>query len=377
MNILRKLYQAQVNKIDDVTFEAVITTASVDRDGQIVDPAGIDTANYMKNPVVMYAHDYSQLPVAKTLELKPDGDALIAKFQFPPDGTYEFADTVRRMWAGGFLNATSIGFIPRKMTDEDGKPVEPEQACWRQANTTIAESELLEFSIVPVPANQDALRRALDAAEVVKGVIPYKKTTLADEGEAWDGPAEIAAAEPDDLKVMCAWFDSENADVKSAYKLPHHKADGHACVWRAVAAAMTALMGGRGGVAIPDGDKRGVYAHLAAHYKDFDKEAPEFREETPEDEDPQEKAVKEGRVLSGVDHAMFTDVVSALKKATKSIQDYCDAHAPEAKAEEPAAQTSNPTNATAAPQFTPYAQVDLERLQQILDETKEMFAWQK
>lgn len=36
-------------------------------------------------------------------------------------------------------------------------------------------------------------------------------------------------------------------------------------------------MGARGGVDIPESDRQGVYLHLAKHYTDFDKEAPELK----------------------------------------------------------------------------------------------------
>jgi len=80
------------------------------------------------------------------------------------------------------------------------------------------------------------------------------------------------------LMKICAWYDSENPEVKQAYKLPHHKADGLKCNWKGTAAAMAALLGARGGVNIPDGDKSGVHSHLSRHYKQFDKEPPELRE---------------------------------------------------------------------------------------------------
>jgi hypothetical protein len=82
---------------------------------------------------------------------------------------------------------------------------------------------------------------------------------------------------------MSTWFDSENPDVKSSYKLPHHRAEGHNTVWRGVAAAMVALLGGRGGVDIPDDDRRGVYNHLSRHYGEFDKDPPEFKHYTAAD----------------------------------------------------------------------------------------------
>jgi hypothetical protein len=81
---------------------------------------------------------------------------------------------------------------------------------------------------------------------------------------AWDGPAEVKTCGDDlkKLKAICAWFDSENADVKSSYKLPHHEANGLKAVWKGVSAAGNALMGSRGGVDIPDKDVAAVKAHL-------------------------------------------------------------------------------------------------------------------
>jgi len=112
----------------------------------------------------------------------------------------------------------------------------------------------------------------------IKGVIPYKEYPKAPEGEKWDGPAEVKKAEVDDLKVICTWFDSENPDIKSSYKLPHHKAKGYKLVWRGVSAAMGALLGARGGVDVPDDDKKGIYNHLVKHYAEFEKDPPEFKE---------------------------------------------------------------------------------------------------
>ena len=40
---------------------------------------------------------------------------------------------------------------------------------------------------------------------MLKGVIPFKATSKAPEGTAWDGSAEVSAADVEDLKVMCAW----------------------------------------------------------------------------------------------------------------------------------------------------------------------------
>ena len=81
-----------------------------------------------------------------------------------------------------------------------------------------------------------------------------------------------------------AWHDPQ-ADLqhdppreKGAYKLPHHELiNGELqVVWRGVVAAMTVANGARGGVNIPESQRRQVYDHLAAHYREFDEEPPEF-----------------------------------------------------------------------------------------------------
>jgi len=104
-------------------------------------------------------------------------------------------------------------------------------------------------------------------------VIPFNATPKAPEDTAWN--YREADYEVDQLRRACAWYDSENPDVKASYKLPHHLPDGRV-VWRGVAAAMAALLGARGGVDIPSADRRGVFAHLVGHYRQFDKEPPEF-----------------------------------------------------------------------------------------------------
>lgn len=136
-------------------FEAMISTEDVDRQGDIVRATGARLENYLKNPVVLWAHDYGEPPVARALsvEIIP-GKGLKARFQFPEWGTSARADEVRRLWAAGFLNATSIGFQPIT-----AQPLGDRNDFWGPQE--FVEWELLEFSIVPVPANQDALRLAM------------------------------------------------------------------------------------------------------------------------------------------------------------------------------------------------------------------------
>jgi len=194
----------------------------------------------------------------------------------------------------------------KSQIDEQVKPTSEEKP---------AEKEKLGTKSTKDEFKEKEPKAELEKSEVpaeTKGVIPFKDLGVAPESEPWDGPGEKAKAEVSDLKLMCAWYDSEKPDVKGSYKLPHHKATGHKCVWRGVAAAMAAILGARGGVQIPTGDRKGIYNHLKKHYLQFDKKAPDFK-------------MVEGQVLAGLDeeiHALMLDredryMVRLIKKVLK------------------------------------------------------------
>jgi HK97 family phage prohead protease len=138
--------------IDEPTFSErkmsfTISTAAVDRDGDTIDPKGWMLDSYKRNPVVMWAHSYDQLPVAKATRVFLTTTGLHAEIEFPEKGVYPFADTVHDMLKAGFLNATSVGFAPSESVKSKD----------RQNGYDFTKQELLEFSIVPVPCNPQAL----------------------------------------------------------------------------------------------------------------------------------------------------------------------------------------------------------------------------
>jgi HK97 family phage prohead protease len=159
---------------DKGIYEALISTEDVDRDKDVMVADGAEIGSYLKNPVVLFGHNYrdAKAVVGKALEIvKIAGQGIKAVFQFASKEVSEDADLVRRLWAGGFLNATSIGFIPEEW--EERKDEEGEKL---QRGTKFNKWELLEFSIVPVPANQNALRLAMKSIgeDVPEGTIEFK-----------------------------------------------------------------------------------------------------------------------------------------------------------------------------------------------------------
>lgn len=119
----------------------IASTGGEDRHGDSVNPKGWDLRNYKKNPVIMYGHDYSALPVGKAVKIYNDDNALYVDIKF---ARHQFAEEVFNLYKDGYLNAVSVGFLVK----EFGKEKDP---------YTIMQQELLEISCVPVPANAEAL----------------------------------------------------------------------------------------------------------------------------------------------------------------------------------------------------------------------------
>lgn len=133
----------------DRVLRFTISTGGVDRDMDTVSVAGWKLDNYKRNPVVLWAHDYSELPIAKSLSVRRKEDTLVSMAEFAPADLSAKADTVFRMLKGGYLRATSVGFIPIEY-----KQVED---AARQYGYDFTKQELIEFSVVPVPSNPAAL----------------------------------------------------------------------------------------------------------------------------------------------------------------------------------------------------------------------------
>ncbi len=181
---------------DSGSFEVVISTGDVDRDGEIIDQNGWDFALYRMNPIVLWAHDYGSLPIGITEDIRIEGNQTIAKGKFAPESANPFAQQVRRLYDLKIVRATSVGFIARDMN-----------------GNTITKAELMEFSFVPVPANPYALSilesRKLNAGEfIAKGILKEEKQGGAQpvEGEACtmsDGSIGVYARDEDTGQIVC------------------------------------------------------------------------------------------------------------------------------------------------------------------------------
>jgi HK97 family phage prohead protease len=142
----RKTYTTSTVKAGD-TPTITITTAMMDREGDVVVPTGGDFSAYKRNPVVLFAHDYSSLPVGRCIDLHADERGIRASWQWLKGD--DRAAAVRNAWEQGVLNAASIGFKPIEARPIPG------------SGTQFDRWEMLEFSLVPVPANPGATRQLM------------------------------------------------------------------------------------------------------------------------------------------------------------------------------------------------------------------------
>ena len=163
-NLTRKQYNANSLDVDtdERTVTAVISTDIVDREKEVLVPKGAIFENYLKNRVVLWAHDYKQPPIGKALWVKQQRNKISAMIKFAPT---EKAEEIYQLFKGGFLNAFSVGFQPleyhQPTPDEIKKTPE-----WANASRIYDKWEMWEFSAVPVPANPEALAVAVKSKDV-------------------------------------------------------------------------------------------------------------------------------------------------------------------------------------------------------------------
>ncbi len=157
---------------------AKINTAAKDRDGEVVLPVGCDAKDFEMNPVVFLQHNYWTLPVGKCVALKRDAEAVIAKTIFadkPKDHAGEWVpDTLLSLYQQGVMNAFSIGF---NITEERQPTKKDMETYGGDVRRVISKWQMLEYSCVTLPANQEAVAVAVSkglSADFASKVFGYK-----------------------------------------------------------------------------------------------------------------------------------------------------------------------------------------------------------
>jgi hypothetical protein len=191
---------------EDRTEVSKITTEAVDRDREIVIAKGIDLAAFRSNPVVLLNHNWTGLPLGKALWVKNEGNGLSAKTQYakrPQEHTGEWVpESVYSLIKQDMLPGKSIGFLPL-----EARPPEKAEIAQRpelkDVRRIITKSILLEYSVVGIPSNPEALVTIKGFPALAKA-LDLPVLDLTGDGEPMEGAVTLPGllAELQALKAL-------------------------------------------------------------------------------------------------------------------------------------------------------------------------------
>jgi phage head maturation protease len=166
-----------------MTLVSVITTIDPDRAGDVVVPHGLRNRDeYLKNPVVLWAHNRFTLPPIGTCRrLDVNLDRIVAETKFAQG--VAFAEDLFRLYEQGVLRGWSIGFVPLEVAPREGAGDAGRRGLRVEA------WNLLEYSAVPVPENPGALTVAIQKGLVHDGLLRAWLARVPDDpgGRWWPG----------------------------------------------------------------------------------------------------------------------------------------------------------------------------------------------
>jgi HK97 family phage major capsid protein/HK97 family phage prohead protease len=125
----------------------VMSDATVDRMGDVIEPAAWDLSAFQRNPVALFAHD-SALPLGTWKDVRVEAGKLVGEIEFLPAGKSARVDEIAAFVDAKMLRAVSVGFRPLA-----AEPI-------KDGGLRFTSVELVECSVVSIPANPNALQVA-------------------------------------------------------------------------------------------------------------------------------------------------------------------------------------------------------------------------
>jgi HK97 family phage prohead protease len=172
------------------SFRFVCSTPAVDSYDEMVEQSWL-LDRYKANPVVVLFHNTRDLPIATASDVGVKDGKLAATITVVDDDMHPQAKYVARQLAKKTLRGISVGFRPREVRREkrDDKEV-----------FVLAQNELYELSLTPVPANPETLMRmraraASAPVPVTRGIAAIQERHMADSKGAEPQVAQLGRIE--------------------------------------------------------------------------------------------------------------------------------------------------------------------------------------
>jgi HK97 family phage prohead protease len=132
-------------------FSALITNEAQDRDNEVLLASGMKKSDFLNNGIILFNHDPDQ-PIGTATALRRSGNGWIAKGRIAEN--VQKAEEVWQLLKQGILKGVSVGFT----VIEQRAPTKKDFAEFgKNVSNIISKWNLLEFSVVSVGANQEAL----------------------------------------------------------------------------------------------------------------------------------------------------------------------------------------------------------------------------
>jgi HK97 family phage major capsid protein len=214
-------------------FHFVMSDASVDRMGDVIESAGWDLTTFKSHPVALFNHGKQDpLPIGTWSDVRVENGQLRGKLNFAAPGTSPRIDEMRSLLEQGILRAASVGF----------EPVEYEPRI-KGAGATAGASggrrymrqRLVECSLVTIPANANALQiaKSLNISDDTMHFV-FGEQANGDEEPVRRHIGKQAATSPArragimNLSVSKRIEDAQQAIVRAQDALTNHLADDNA-----------------------------------------------------------------------------------------------------------------------------------------------------
>jgi len=139
--IVRKTH---LSEGEGLTF--VLSDATPDRMGDVIESDGWSLGNFKKNPVALFNHN-PDFPIGTWRNLRVQDNGLRGDLQLAKKGTSERINEIISLIEQNILRAVSVGFLP----------IQKEPLTKNGSGIRFLAADLVETSIVAIPANPNAL----------------------------------------------------------------------------------------------------------------------------------------------------------------------------------------------------------------------------
>ena len=153
--LLRRDFSNEIRKLDDHEYLFTASDESVDRYNTVIKSNGWVLDNFNKNPIALYNHNSGSSDPTNVIgkwRVWVENGKLMSALSLAPSEVNPKAATIKGLMDFGAISAVSVGFNPVEWTKGIADLGENPKVLY------FRKQELLEISVVDIPANPNALK---------------------------------------------------------------------------------------------------------------------------------------------------------------------------------------------------------------------------